>query len=79
MSHQSLQIEINVNHIRECLLRNDFITQLGNKNFREEPTNRASSTPSDEFKHLLVVNVIRHNTHIVEQLLVSMGKLYHKL
>lgn len=34
----------------------------------------STSSTSDELKHLLVVNVIRHNTHIVEQLMVSVGK-----
>ena len=79
-SSSSSEIEINVNHIRECLLRNGFVSHVAHQSgniFHEQdellaPAKVTGSplSTSDELKHLLVVNVIRNNTHIVEQLLV---------
>ena len=82
MARPSSQIEINVNHIRECLLRNGFVGHVAHQSgkiFHEQEDDDGMLAPakvtgslstSDELKHLLVVNVIRNNTHLVEQLLV---------
>lgn len=68
-------MEINVNHITESLLRNAFIAEVGKDLHQDVAPALTSSTPPtpDDFKHMLVVNVIRNNIHIVEQLLVSRG------
>ena len=72
MSRQSQLIEINVNHIKDCLHKNGLVPRLEETlNEGEAATSATSSPTSDEFKHLLVVKVIRLNTHIVEQILVS--------
>lgn len=77
MSHQSSsQIEINVKHIRECLVRGGLIPQRATTVKEDEEVIGARSTVTgSQLKHPFVENVVLRKKHIVEQLLVSMRQL----